>query len=163
MLTPERLRELLHYDQASGVFTRRLSRGGVRAGTVAGSLDIEGYRVIRVDEKLYKAHRLAVLYMVGRWPPHQVDHINREHDDNRWANLREATNSENHQNIRAARKHSCAKVLGVSWHRNIGKWQSQIQVNKKKIPLGYFDSQSDAHSAYLSAKRKLHPFAVGAL
>lgn len=36
--------------------------------------------------------------MTGEWPKNQIDHINRIRDDDRWENLREATQSQNSYN-----------------------------------------------------------------
>jgi hypothetical protein len=91
-----RLRELLNYAPSTGIFTWNVSRGRATAGAQAGSEDYSGYVLIRVDKILYKAHRLAVLYMTGKWPECQVDHINGVEGDNRWSNLRECTVKENH-------------------------------------------------------------------
>jgi len=95
-LTTERLRELLHYDPETGEF-HKISGG--RPGPI-GSLDPAGYRQIAVDGVLYKAHRLAVLYMTGEMPISAlpVDHINRKRDDNRWCNLLVCTAVENSAN-----------------------------------------------------------------
>jgi hypothetical protein len=41
---------------------------------------------------------------------------------------------------------------GVNWYRRYNKWESQICVNGKRIKIGYFDSQEDAHAKYLQAK-----------
>ena len=158
MLTVDALTKLLHYDEDTGAFSRLITAGGQTRGARAGSLDAEGYRVISVHGARYKAHRLAYFYMTGKWPRCQVDHINMIHDGNRWSNLREATNGENHQNIRTHRSGSSSQTLGASWHRNIGKWQAQIQSDNKKVCLGYFSTKQQAHAAYMKAKKAFHPF-----
>lgn len=88
-LTAERLRELLHYDSNSGVFTYRNSRGPRAAGSAAGSLSADGYIVIRVDFELCKAGRLAWLYTHGEWPRGKVWYIDRCRTNNRIDNLAE--------------------------------------------------------------------------
>jgi len=60
------------------------------------------------------------------------------------------------ENQRKAHKGNVSGFLGVSKAAGMAKWISQIQVNKVKIGLGYFDSPEEAHEAYLSAKRRLH-------
>ena len=88
-LTAERLRERLHYDAGTGVFTRRVGSGHARTGEMAGSVHSTGYVRISIDGGKYTAHCLAWLYVHGVWPPDQIDHINGNRSDNRIANLRE--------------------------------------------------------------------------
>src|ERR1035437_1342352 len=98
-LTQERLKELLHYDPATGVFSWLTNmKGGVRCGDVAGcKTGGQGYIRIRLDDHCYYGHRLAFFYVNDRWPA-QIDHINRDRSCNAWLNLREATFSTNAQN-----------------------------------------------------------------
>lgn len=89
MLTQERLKELLTYEPATGVFRWRERRGNQGGGCVApgdeaGSVYKNGYRMIGVGGRRYGAHRLAFLYMTGAFPPAEVDHINGVPADNRW-------------------------------------------------------------------------------
>jgi len=90
-----RLRELMDYNPETGDFTWKETRGPAKKGATAGSPCNKGYIVIGIEGKVYKAHRLAWLYMTGDWPTDQLDHRNRDKGDNRWANLREASNQEN--------------------------------------------------------------------
>ena len=160
MLTAERLRGALHYDPATGQFTW-LSAGSRRAGKVAGGdgggLHYEGYWVIHVDGRSYRAHRLAWLYTHGEWPAEQIDPINGDRADNRIVNLREATNRENQQN-RAKRADNTSGYMGVSWQKIPGKWQAQIMKAGRKYHLGRYDTAEEAHAAYLAAKAQMHPF-----
>jgi hypothetical protein len=102
-LTAERLREILGYDPETGLFTRLVRTGRIRAGEVAGTAHSRGYRSIVIDGRVYLSHRLAWLYVHGEWPPEQIDHINRNRADNRLVNLRAAKQSQN--NVRAAERH----------------------------------------------------------
>lgn len=99
MLTAERLREILHYDPETGVFTWRVKHGrgtSVRhPGDEFGTALCKGYRMGGLLGRQYSVHRLAFLYMTGEWPKADVDHVNRVRSDNRWANMREATRSQN--------------------------------------------------------------------
>jgi len=88
-LKAERLRERLHYDAGTGVFTRRVGSGHARAGDMAGTVHSTGYVRISIDGGKYTAHHLAWLYVHGLWPSDQIEHINRKRSDNRLVNLKE--------------------------------------------------------------------------
>lgn len=158
-ITAERLRHLLDYDPISGAFLRRVAGRGLRVGQVAGS-DCRGYRSIAVDGRDYRAHRLAWLYVHGRWPTGMLDHINGDRADNRIANLRECSNSENLQNLKCARRDSGSGLLGASWHKGKRLWQAAIELNGKARHLGYYGTADAAHAAYLKAKAEVHPFST---
>ena len=89
-LTQSRLKELLHYNPNTGIFTWLKKRRYWIVGRKAGHLNVFGYISIRVDGKLYQAHRLAILYTDGYFPETGVDHIDRNKQNNKRANLREA-------------------------------------------------------------------------
>lgn len=154
ILTQARLKELLDYSPEDGVFTWRAVRGGA-AGRRAGATDARGYRIIRVDYKLYRSCRLAWLHVTGGWPPSQVDHINMVRDDDSWANLRLATNSQNGMNKRA-RRGTISGLKGVSWNSRSGKWVALISADGVRKWLGTFADPQDAHRAYCDAAEKLH-------
>lgn len=154
-LTAERLRELLHYDPDTGIFTNRAPRKKIRVGEVAGTLDqSSGYVCLGVDRRRHYAHRLAFLYMTGAWPRDLVDHKNGNRADNRWANLRDAPRLINQQNMRRAVSGSASGLLGA--HRKRGRWSSQIKVRGQIVKLGIFSTPQEAHAAYIAAKRQQH-------
>jgi hypothetical protein len=152
-ITAERLRELLHYDPETGVFTwlKRAARR-VRVGDVAGCVAQSGYRLLKADGRLYRSHRLAWLWMTGEWPPCEIDHINGDKPDNRWANLRLATRSQNQAN-QGRTVTNTSGYKGVSWNAKSRKWRAQIRVNGRDSDLGYFASAADAHEAYVVAAK----------
>lgn len=158
-LTAEYLRELLSYNPETGKFIWQVSCRGTKAGDIAGTPGSQGRRHIIIGYARYKAHRLAWLYVYGKWPEKLIDHINGDPTDNRIANLREATMSENMHNQRRAHKHNKTGILGVQWRPSKNKFRARIAVSGKEIHLGHFDSVEDAQNAYLDAKEKLHDFA----
>lgn len=108
-----------------------------------------------MDYKLYQAHRLAWLYVYGRFPNGQLDHKNGNKLDNRIINLRKATDTQNHANSKARRSRSNLK--GAHWFKRDGKWQAKMTGrNNKTIYLGTFDTAKAAHAAYCRAARKLY-------
>jgi len=100
MITQDKLKEILDYNQHTGLFTwKKIKKYSNRSvGDIAGSLSL-GYVVIGIDKKIYKAHRLAWLYVYGEFPKEQLDHINGNKEDNRICNLREANQSQNNFNF----------------------------------------------------------------
>lgn len=161
-LTQAKLKQVLNYNPVTGVFTRISYSGNnggglARLGQITQNADDRGYMRIRVYGKKYKAHRLAWLFMYGKFPQFGLDHINRNKLDNRICNLREATQSENSQN-QSIRKNKTSKYIGVHFCKTSEKWKAQIQSSKQKKCLGYFDTEDDAYNAYLSAKKCLHTF-----
>lgn len=158
-LTAERLRELVSYNPVSGelVWLRTVSSTAV-AGKPVGKLDIShGYLRRTVDCVRYAEHRLVWLYMTGEWPESQIDHVNGDRKDNRWENLREATDSENRQNM-ARRSNGSSRFPGVRWFKRDQRWAAAITKDYKQKHLGYFDSEEAAFSAYCAAKAELHTF-----
>lgn len=153
-ISQARLHELVSYAPDTGVFIWNKSRRRCRSGSPTGCKMKNGYICIRLDDVLYTAHRLAWMYVHGRWPANQLDHINGDRADNRIDNLREATNAENAQN--RLRKDNKSGFPGVRAENS--KWLAEIKVNYKPIRLGLFATPEEAHAAYLAAKRGFHPF-----
>jgi hypothetical protein len=155
-LTQARLKELLHYDPETGVFTWLVWRpNGVKVGDEAGAIHKAGggYLKIKIDSRSYLASRLAWLYMTGKLPTFRVDHQDTDKLNNRWSNLRPATASQNSANRPAPRNNTSGRK-GVHFHKARARWQAQIRVEGKLIHLGRFDSLDLAAAAYQSAAAK---------
>lgn len=157
-VTQQRVRQLLRYCPDSGLFFwLQPPSNRVSVGSVAGCIGTDsGYRIIMIDSRRYRAHRLAWLMVHGHWPDGQIDHINGQRADNRLANLRAVSQAENSQNIRAAMPFNTSGFLGATRRRN-DRWTAQIVVDGVTHRLGAFASPQAASEAYLAAKRRLHP------
>ena len=166
-LTQELLKELFHYCEITGIFTfkhrKEITYGDKGfntrfAGKQTGSLCKKtGYIRLGIYNKTYQAHRIAFLYVYG-YIPGEIDHVDGIRTNNWISNLREATRSENGQNLKKARKHNKLGMLGVSYHVNSNKYVARIAVNKKTTTIGLFQTKEEAHAAYINEKRKLHPY-----
>jgi hypothetical protein len=158
LITQERLKSLLTYDADTGKFCWAISTSNrTPVSSVANCRDKNGYVVIRVDKKLYKAHRLAWLYEYGVWPIKNIDHINQTPGDNRIANLREADQHENNQNRRVQRN-SQSGVTGVSWNKTHKLWQARIHTREGCRSLGWHKSKDAAILARQNAEREIYSF-----
>jgi hypothetical protein len=111
---------------------------------------------ISVDRTIYKAHRLAWLFVYGHHPIHEIDHINGNPMDNRIQNLRDVPHRVNAENKRKAGRTTYSGLLGAHYHKNSGRYASNIKANGKQICLGYFSTAEEAHAVYVEAKRRIH-------
>ena len=154
-LTAEYLRKALSYDHETGVFRwkwREGHRGCLNArqtDKIAGAVNGDGYVLININHRTYKAHRLAWLYIHGFWPINDIDHINGERTDNRIANLREATRQENTHN-RKINKNNSTGITGVNWDKQHQKYRVRIKDNH----IGLFTTLEAAATARAAAEIK---------
>lgn len=152
-LTQERLKELLHYDPETGLFTWLRAQGASSVGKRAGYIGCSGYVYIRADKVLWPAHRLAWLYMTGSFPENEIDHVNGDPGLNKWDNLREATSAQNKYNTKF-RIDNSSGFRGVSWAPQSNKWRAMIGVGCRLIHIGLFDNAVDANAAYVARAKK---------
>jgi len=154
-LTADYLRHLLHYDSLTGEWTwmNPVLRSKMRRGDPAGRLTNQGRRQIRIESGFFYASRLAWLYMTGEWPKDQIDHVNRIKSDDRWSNLREATQSQNSFN------REWAEASG-EW-RGISKKCHKYYVDIGGMYHGNFDAFEEATAVRDQVLKELAgPFAV---
>jgi hypothetical protein len=154
--TQDELKALFHYNPETGVFTHLQSRGKGKKGQPVGKVNCQGYVEMRVLNKLFGAHRLAVLYMTGELPalPFTVDHINGNRADNKWSNLRVANWHQQVWNT-TAHHHNQSGFKGAWPCKTTGRWQSIIQDGERRIWLGRFDTAEEAHRAWIKAATEL--------
>lgn len=147
----------LDYSAETGDFrwkARPRNATAVVIGAVAGWINAHGYRVIKLGGRCYLAHRLAWFYVHGTWPADDTDHINRIRSDNRLANLRPATRSQNSANT-GARAKNAAGIKGVHYRADMRKWHARIYCKGRNHPLGWFSTKEEAGAAYARAAAEL--------
>lgn len=162
MITQPTLKQILHYNPETGIFTRNTyldKRGRLCGHRKLGCIG-HGYLIITIKRKHYRAHRLAWLYMTGNFPEKHIDHIDGIRINNSWNNLREVTIAENNQNYRKARTGSIVDLLGVSLmppsSNYVRKKPYRARINDTTI--GYYKTKEEAYAAYVEYKRQIHPF-----
>ena len=154
MLTQEVLKQHLQYNPDNGVFTRITSNSNlVKVGDIAGYADKDGYIIIGVLCKQYKAHRLAWLYMSGAWPEKHIDHINRVTGDNRFKNLRQCDDMSNNQN-QGLKRSNTSGYRGVSFFKRDGTWMAMARTWGGRKFLGYYKTPQEASLAYQEHTKK---------
>ena len=153
MLTQNELKQLLHYDQDTGVFTWKISKGSAYCGKTYKAKK-RHYIVHRINNTKYKAHNLAWLYVYGSMPNGVIDHINGDILDNRICNLRDITNYENSLNIKN-KKNSYSRFKGAA-KRNDGVYQVQIRTKNRQIYIGRYKSEFEAAYRYDLASLQYH-------
>lgn len=149
-LNAERLRELLDYNPNTGVFNWKSARRGVSKDQPVGCCRMPDRQVIiGVDGLDYRAHRLAWLHVHGEWPTKEIDHINCDRTDNRLANLRLATRSQNNANRAGPTTKGTCRNKG-------GTWMARIKFENVVHYLGNYSSQAEAREAYERAAKTIH-------
>ena len=156
MTTQKRLKELLFFDPETGIFIWRVKPSNpVKRGSVAGHLGVLGYTLIGIDGLVYPAHRLAYLWMMGEFPPHEIDHIDGQRANNKWSNLRPVTKSQNQQNSKM-RIDNTSGHKGITWNTDRQKWMARVQIGNKRHYLGIYDDLAQAVQAVKTSRSKLH-------
>jgi len=136
-LTTDKIRELLDYNEETGVFTWKASLGGTRADKIYKKATGYPLVYVRLFGKKYTASRLAFLWM-GKELPKQVDHLDRDSTNNKWSNLAASNSLENSRN-QSMHSNNTSGVTGVTWNKAANKWKAQVRVKSITKFLGYFD------------------------
>jgi hypothetical protein len=129
VISQQELKDLLHYNPLTGLFTWKVSRGGFATkGNVCETLESKGYIQIKIKGVLNMAHRLVYLYLFG-FIPEQVNHKNGIRNDNRLINL-EISNQKHNMRRKFKYKTNKSGVIGV--HRRGNKFIGQISNEEMK-------------------------------
>lgn len=151
--TAKFLRSILRYEPLTGKWFWKISPTPyIKIGVEAGSKNTSGYCAIGIRRQPYTMGRLAWLYMMGCWPTHDIDHKDGNPSNNRWINLRQATNVQNGWNKKVSIYKKHTKLKGAF---SVGRrYRALIGRNYKVEHLGTFDTAEEAHAAYMKAAKK---------
>ena len=145
-LTQERLKSLYQYHPETGLFTHLTNSRVRKIGDIVGMTRKDGYMQTKVDKHFYVLHRLAWLYVYGEWPKYEIDHINRQRNDNRIVNLRDIKRSENNRN-KPLGKNNVSGHSGISWSTKSKKWCVKFNFDCYVHHVGFFANLDDAVEA----------------
>lgn len=137
MITHAYLLSRLHYDSETGSF---IWKDGPRAGRPAGCDNGEGYLVIKLKDKRYRAQRLAWFYVHSEWPKQTIDHRDRVRDNNKFSNLRDLSQRDNNRN----------RKVDVTYRGDRNRWRARIS-------LGSFATRDEAVATCRAAFDVLWP------
>jgi hypothetical protein len=154
--TVERLREIFNYDPYEGVLRWKERRPGVNKNLIAGiPCRPGGHVVVRIGKQLFPAHRIIWKIVTGQEPPDYIDHIDMNRTNNKWANLRTATNSQNMMNVGLIRSNTSG-YKNVYWHAQSGKWMVSVKLNGKSHSFGLYTTKEDAVKVARFERVRLH-------
>lgn len=153
----EVLNEWFNYDPTTGILTwKKRKHKGPLAGEEAGNLDPSGYKRIQFNGQKYGIHRFAWRMVTGEDPGEfEIDHKDTNRSNNRFDNLRLATDNHNQMNQKKPKSNKSG-AKGVCWHKGKQAWIAHVGLNKKLIHLGYFRTVEDAEKVVREYREKLH-------
>ena len=160
-ISADLVRQLLDYDPETGVFTYKARKpeqfkGGEHsaihtcnkwnsrcAGSVAGSVAGRGHIDIAINRVNYRAHRLAWLYVYGKWPENGVDHIDGNPANNRLSNLRDATQAQNMRNAKKYRTNATGEK-NVGFDKRRGLYHLSFTIDGTQRHFAYYETLEEA-------------------
>ena len=158
-ITHARVRQVFDYNPSTGYVIWKIKpkhrAGIIEVGDRAGYSHWKGYRWITLDNKGYAEHRLIWFWVTGKWPPNQIDHKDGNKANNKWDNLRLATNGQNQANTRL-RKTNTTGYKGVTYNKKQKVYIAQVCINGKVTYLGSFTTPEEAYAKRCQVTQELH-------
>ena len=153
------LNEYFYYDGRN--LRNRKSRGGVKAGTIAGTpfpRERITYMRVHFHGANYYAHRIIWKMITGFDPKGVIDHEDGNGLNNTAYNLRDTTERDNHKNMRLSKANKSG-VQGVRFREDTRKWFACVDIGKGKSTSKSFTKKSEAIEWRASKLKELgyHP------
>jgi transcriptional regulator of met regulon len=152
-LTLELLNELFYYSDGN-LYRKKTTQKNVQIHKKVGTVNVAGYVVVNLHNKVYLVHRL-IYWMQHKHLPKYIDHIDGNRSNNQLHNLRAATNQQNICNAKL-RKNSTSGIKNVRWDERLKKWSVRFTVNYKPKHIGVYFELGDAIQAANKARQELH-------
>ena len=152
-LTAETVRDIFDYDPETGILIWKINRLKTKVGDRAGSRGPDGRWRVGYKYKDYLVSRIAWLFVYGKWPEYDIDHIDLNPGNDRISNLRDITHSHNAANTRVRFENNTG-VKGVHWDQRRALYKATIMKNGKTYNLGRFLTLEQAKAAYDSKARE---------
>ena len=171
-IDPALMRQLVDYDPDTGAMYWRRRPVGMfshgrhtqersariwnaqNAGRKIENRSSNGYLSVHVGvggRRSILAHRVAWCLFYGEWPSGMIDHMNGERDDNRIANLRIASPSENGRN-RRKNVTNTSGCKGVYFCKQKRRWRAFMKLDGKVLHFGYHKTIEAAKEARAAAE-----------
>jgi hypothetical protein len=152
-LTLELINELFYYFDGN-LYRKKTTQKNVQIHKKVGTINVAGYVVVNIYNKVYLVHRL-IFWMQHKYLPKYIDHIDGNRSNNQLHNLRAATNQQNVCNAKL-RKNSISGIKNVRWDERLKKWSVRFTVNYKPKHIGVYSELGDAIQAANKARQELH-------
>ena len=150
--TEEIIQDDIEYLPDTGeLFWKRSSRGRKLSKPI-GCTNTKGYRVVTLGGTQFKLHRVVWFKVYGEWPEGELDHIDKNKDNNKVENLRVGSSINSHNRSMPLPR---SGLIGACWNKARQKYKTAIRIDGKNIHLGYFDTPEEASSVYLKAKERV--------
>ena len=140
-----------HFDYVDGnLVWKKNTTFRQHVGKIAGCVSSNGYVYVGFFGKRLLAHRLVWVWHYDQVPA-ELDHIDRNRQNNKIENLRIVDRQQNNFNCGLS-KNNASGINGVAWHKQAKKWRAYIMRDYKQIALGLFDSIEEAAKARREAE-----------
>lgn len=144
------LRAWFEYDSSGNLRWKQNPTKRIKIGDLAGNVREDGYTEVGFKGGRYLLHRLIYEWHTQKPCPPLIDHLDRDHTNNRIENLRPASKSLNAHNSTFVC--GAVPIRGVSFDKRRNKFVAYLKTNGKRKFLGYFKTKETAGEAYSNAK-----------
>lgn len=151
------IKERCNYDPETGFVTwkdpekYRVKHRDGQAGWIQ-KIGNRKYRTLVIQRRFIMTHRIAWFLHHNEWPTKEIDHIDGDGLNNKISNLRHVSKRENALNKDV---HRTGRLFGCCFNKESKKWQAAIRINGKKVMLGSFNTELEAHQRYLQAWKEV--------